>query len=113
MEIWHAALGAAALALCFWFVVRTRISALSTMLRNAEMEKADAQAAHAAELEKNMGLRSDMARLESDLAHERKSAQEKIDLLHRATEEMRESFGALRGRPWPRSAPSTPASHRP
>ena len=95
MEIWHVALGAAALVLCFWFVVKTRISALSTMLRNAEMEKADAQAAHAAELEKNMGLRSDVARLESDLAHERKSAQEKIDLLGRATEEMRESFGAL------------------
>ena len=95
MEIWHVALGACALALCFWFVVRTRISAMSTMLRNAEMEKADAQAAHAAELEKNMGLRSDVARLESDLTHERKSGQEKIDLLHRATEEMRESFGAL------------------
>ena len=95
MEIWHVALGAAALALCFWFAVRTRISALSTMLRSAEMEKADAQAAHAAELEKNMGLRSDVARLESDLAHERKSAQEKIDLLGRATEDMRESFGAL------------------
>ena len=95
MEIWHVALGAAALALCFWFAVRTRVSALSTMLRNAEMEKADAQAAHASELEKNMGLRSDVARLESDLTHERKSAQEKLDLLHRATEEMRESFGAL------------------
>ena len=95
MEIWHAAMGAAALALCFWFAVRTRVSALSTMLRSAEMEKADAQAAHAAELEKNMGLRSDVARLESDLAHERNSAQEKLDLLRRATDEMRESFGAL------------------
>ena len=95
MELWHVALGAAALALCFWIAVRTRISALSTMLRSAEMEKADAQAAHAAEQKENAGLRSDVARLESDLAHERKSAQEKIDLLRRATEEMRESFGAL------------------
>ena len=75
--------------------MRARISGLSRMLRNAEMEKADAQASQAAEIEKNMGLRSDVARLESDLAHERKSAQEKIDLLRRATEDMRESFGAL------------------
>ena len=95
MEVWHVALGAAALVLCFWFAMRARISGLSRMLRNAEMERADAQASHAAEIERNMGLRSDVARLESDLAHERKSAQEKIDLLRRATEEMRESFGAL------------------
>ena len=64
-------LGSRRSRLCFWFAVRTRVSTLSTMLRSAEMEKADAQAAHAAELEKNMGLRSDVARLESDLAHER------------------------------------------
>lgn len=95
MEIWHVASGAAALALCLWFAMRSRISGLSRMLRNAEMEKADAQAAHAAEQDKNTALRENVARLESDLEHERKSAQEKIDLLRGATEEMRESFGAL------------------
>ena len=99
MEIWHVALGAVALVVCSWLAVRTRISALSRMLRNAEMERSDAQASHAAELEKNMILREDVARLESDLAHERKSAQEKLDLLRRETEraaeKMRESFSAL------------------
>ncbi len=95
MEIWHVAVGAVALVFLCWLAMRTQISSLSQMLRNAEMEKTDAQEAHAAELKKNMGLLADVARLESDLAHERKSAQEKIDLLRGATEEMRESFGAL------------------
>ena len=52
MEIWHVASGAAVLVLCFWFAMRSRISGLSRMLRNAEMEKADAQASHAAEIER-------------------------------------------------------------
>ncbi len=96
MEVWLVASGAFVLASLLWFfVMRARTSGLDRMLRRAEEEEAQTRAALEAERAKNAGLSGDLARLESDLAHERKSAQEKVDLLRRAGEEMRETFGAL------------------
>ena len=96
MEALYAVPGAALLAACVvWFVARGRAAALARMLERAEAEKAEARAALAAERERSAKLGGDLARLESDLAHEKKSAGEKLDLLRRASAEMRESFGAL------------------
>ena len=88
MEALYVALGAALLAACVWLVMRARAAGLARMLERAETGRAEAEAALAAERERS-------ARLESDLAHEKKSAGEKLDLLRRASGEMRESFGAL------------------
>ena len=95
MEALYATLGAALLAACVWFAARGRAAALARMLERAEAEKTEARAALAAERERSAKLGGDLARLESDLAHEKKSAGEKLDLLRRASAEMRESFGAL------------------
>ena len=96
MEALYAVPGAALLAACVvWFVARGRAAALARMLERAEAEKAEARATLAAERERSAKLGGDLARLESDLAHEKKSAGEKLDLLRRASAEMRESFGAL------------------
>ncbi len=96
MEVEFVALGAALiLILIVWRASGTRTAGLSRMLARAEEEKAEVQATLADAQEKNAALNADLARLESDLAHEKKSAGEKIDLLRRAAEDMRESFGAM------------------
>ena len=95
MEALYAAPVAALLAACVWLVMRARAAGLARMLERAETESAEARTALAAERERTARLGGDLARLESDLAHEKKSAGEKLDLLRRASEEMRESFGAL------------------
>lgn len=96
MEALYAALGAALLAACVvWFATRGRAAALAKMLERTEAEKTEAREELAAERERSAKLGGDLARLESDLAHEKKSAEEKLDLLRRASAEMRESFGAL------------------
>ena len=96
MEALYAALGAALLAACVvWFATRGRAAALAKMLERTEAEKTEAREELAAERERSAKLGGEKARLESDLAHEKKSAEEKLDLLRRASAEMRESFGAL------------------
>jgi DNA recombination protein RmuC len=78
-----------------WLGLRSRYAAAHVRLSLLEKDLAAARNELIRQQENSAKLREHAAALESTLQHERKSASEKLDLLDRATDELREAFQAL------------------
>jgi len=78
-----------------WFWLRARNAALDARLAMTEKELCVAREDLARQQEAQSRLREQAAGLQSTLEHERKSSVEKLDLIDRASEELREAFQAL------------------
>jgi DNA recombination protein RmuC len=78
-----------------WLGLRSRYAGADVRLSLLEKDLAVARIEFTRQQEANAKLREQAAALESTLQHERKSTAEKLDLLDRATEELREAFQAL------------------
>src|SRR6201986_5588569 len=78
-----------------WLMVRPNSAVLNARLsaRQQELTKARNEAAKSTEL--NTQLNAAKAKLETTVALERKANEEKLDLLGKTADEMRESFQAL------------------
>ncbi len=87
--------GGGAGAILAWLFLRSRSAALQERLAIAERELTAASTEVRAQQATNSELRQTLARMESTLEAERKAADEKLALLNRATEELREAFAAL------------------
>lgn len=88
-------LGAAFGIALAWLGLRSRHAGAHVRLSLLEKDLAAARSELIRQQEHSAKLRADAAALESTLQHERKSAAEKLDLLDRATDELREAFQAL------------------
>jgi DNA recombination protein RmuC len=86
------ALFGAALA---WLALRVRTAEADARLSLMEKDLAATRAELPRLQETNTQLRTDAASLKATLEHERKSAAEKLAIVDRATEELREAFQAL------------------
>jgi DNA recombination protein RmuC len=91
IAVWGVVFG----ALVAWLALRSRAASLKARLSLVENDLTVARAQLAANQEATAKLRETAASLEATLSHERKSAQEKLQLLDRATGELREAFRAL------------------
>lgn len=89
------AFGAALGFLIAWLFLRSSSAVLDARLNSAQNDLAIARAEAARNTQLSGQLREAVARLESTLEHERQAHQEKIDLLDRATSELRDTFRAL------------------
>ena|SRR5579862_319676 len=78
-----------------WLGLRSRYAGAHVRLSLLEKDLAAARNELIRQQENSAQLREHAAALESTLQHERKSASEKLDLLDRATDELREAFQAL------------------
>jgi DNA recombination protein RmuC len=78
-----------------WLGLRSRRAGADVRLSLLEKDLAAARNDFTRQQEANAKLREQTAALESTLQHERKSTAEKLDLLDRATEDLREAFQAL------------------
>src|SRR6202050_1027185 len=78
-----------------WLVLRSRTAALSARLSLTEKELAAGKADLARLQQDHTGLVAGKARLESALESERKNNNEKIELVTRASEELRNAFKAM------------------
>jgi DNA recombination protein RmuC len=78
-----------------WLGLRSRYAAADVRLSLIEKDLATARTEVARQQEASAKLREQAAALDSTLQHERKSSAEKLDLLDRATVELREAFQAL------------------
>jgi len=78
-----------------WFWLRARNAARDARLAMTEKELCVAREDLARQQEAQSRLREQAAGLQSTLEHERKSSVEKLDLIDRASEELREAFQAL------------------
>ncbi len=88
-------LGAALGFLIAWLLVRPNAAVLNSRLASLQQELTGARAEAAKTALLNSQLKSGMDKLETTVALERKASEEKIALLNRMTEELRESFQAL------------------
>jgi DNA recombination protein RmuC len=88
-------LGAAFGIALAWLGLRSRNAGAHVRLSLLEKDLAAARNELTRQQENGAKLREQAAALESTLQHERKSAAEKLDLLDRATDELREAFQAL------------------
>ena len=78
-----------------WLGLRLRSAGTEARLSLIEKDLATARGEAVRQQEANSRLREQSAALESTLQHERQSAAEKLDLINRATDELREAFQAL------------------
>jgi DNA recombination protein RmuC len=78
-----------------WFWLRARNAARDARLAMTEKDLRAAREELARQQEAQSRLREQAAGLQSTLDHERKSAAEKLDLIDRASDELREAFQAL------------------
>ena len=78
-----------------WLVLRSRTAALTARLSLMEKELATGKTELARLQQAQTDLVSGKARLESDLASERRTNAEKIELVTRASEELRNAFKAM------------------
>lgn len=88
-------LGAALGFLIAWLLVRPNAAVLNSRLSSLQQELTGARAEAAEFTRLNNQLNSAMAKLETTVALERKASEEKVALLNRMTDELRESFQAL------------------
>ena len=88
-------LGAALGFLIAWLLVRPNAAVLNSRLSLLQQELTGARAEAAEFTRLNNQLNSAMAKLETTVALERKASEEKVALLNRMTDELRESFQAL------------------
>ena len=96
MELLTSVLVAALLGAAFaWLLLRVRTAGLTTRMSLTREELKATQA----ELERQRTLNADagrrLAALEATLQHERRSAEEKLELVDRASEDLRQAFQAL------------------
>src|SRR5271155_4308984 len=82
-------------SLIAWLALRSRTAGLSARLSLMEKELATEKASLARFQEAHTGLVASRARLESALDSERKASTEKIELVTRASEELRNAFKAM------------------
>jgi DNA recombination protein RmuC len=95
-EQWFIASSAAVFgALVAWLAVRSRAASLKARLSLVENDLTIARAQLSANQETTAKLRETAAGLEATLSYERKAAQEKLQLVDRATGELRTAFQAL------------------
>jgi DNA recombination protein RmuC len=78
-----------------WLALRSRFASADVRLSLSEKGLTAARTDFAKLQEANSRLREQAAGLDSTLQHERKSSAEKLDLINRATDELREAFQAL------------------
>lgn len=78
-----------------YLALRLRSAAAEARLALIEKDLLTARTEFSRLQEDNSRLREQAAAVESTLAHERSSATEKLDLINRATDELREAFQAL------------------
>ncbi|HWX94221.1 MAG TPA: DNA recombination protein RmuC [Terriglobales bacterium] len=78
-----------------WLGLRQRSAGTEARLSLIEKDLATSRDEAARQQEANSRLREQSAALESTLQHERQSAAEKLELINRATDELREAFQAL------------------
>ncbi|MGD0163776.1 MAG: DNA recombination protein RmuC [Candidatus Sulfotelmatobacter sp.] len=78
-----------------WLVLRSRTAALNTHVSLMEKDLAAEKAGQARLLQAQTELVASKARLESTLESERKTSNEKVELVTRASEELRNAFKAL------------------
>jgi DNA recombination protein RmuC len=95
MELIAVLVGAAFGIALAWLGLRQRSAGTEARLSLIEKELATSRGEAARLQEANSRLREQSAALESTLQHERQSAAEKLDLINRATDELREAFQAL------------------
>lgn len=95
LPIVYLLLGAGAGCAIAWLIFRSNSSVLSTRLTSVQQELALARTEAAKFTSVNAEMNKAVARLEATLAHERKANEEKLELVNRATEELREAFRAL------------------
>ncbi|HEX7288219.1 MAG TPA: DNA recombination protein RmuC, partial [Candidatus Angelobacter sp.] len=91
------AIGAGLGFLIAWLMLRSDSMVLNTRLASVQNDLALARAEGAKQSKQHSDLTAALARLEATLEHERKAHQEKLDLLDRATAELRDTFSALAG----------------
>src|SRR5258705_1694916 len=96
IELWIAVvLGALLGSALVYLALRLRSAAAEARLALIEKDLLAARSEFSRLQEANSRLREHAASLESTLQHERQSAAEKLDLINRATDELREAFQAL------------------
>ncbi len=96
MELWIAMVFGALLGSALvYLALRLRSAAAEARLTLIEKDLLAARGEFARLQEANSRLREQAAAVESTLQHERQSAAEKLDLINRATDELREAFQAL------------------
>jgi DNA recombination protein RmuC len=96
MELWIAmGVGALLGGALVYLALRSRSSAVEARLALIEKDLFAARNEFSRLQEANSCLREQAAAIESTLQHERQSAAEKLDLINRATDELREAFQAL------------------
>src|SRR6266550_8369394 len=96
IELWIAVVFGALLGGALVYLgVRLRSAAAEARLALIEKDLLAARSEFSRLQEANSRLREQAASLESTLQHERRSAAEKLDLINRATDELREAFQAL------------------
>jgi DNA recombination protein RmuC len=78
-----------------WLGLRSRHAGATVRLSMTEKELAAVRSELSRHQEANSQLRAQSAALDSTMQHERKSSVEKLALIERATEELREAFQAL------------------
>jgi DNA recombination protein RmuC len=89
------AAGVAFGALLVWLAMRSQTAVLHARCAQAEQNLASAQGEISRHQESQAQLRTQVGGLEASLKHERATAEEKLQLVHRATNELREAFQAL------------------
>lgn len=82
-------------ALLLWSVMKSHAATVRAQLESTQQSLRAAQAQLGEVNSTLQQLRADNARLESDLAHERESAAEKLALVTRASEDLKNAFSAL------------------
>ena len=96
IELWIAVvLGALLGSALVYLALRLRSAAAEARLALIERDLLAARGEFSRLQEANSRLREQVAALDSTLQHERQSAAEKLDLIKRATDELREAFQAL------------------
>ncbi len=89
------ALGGLGGAVIVWLVGRSRVAALNERLLHESEELKETREALSKREETITEQGAKIARLESDIEYEKKTAQEKIALLDKATEDLKNAFQAL------------------
>ena len=96
MELWTALVFGALLGSALvYLALRLRSASAEARLALIEKDLLTARNESARLQEANSRLREQAAAIESTLQHERQSAAEKLDLINRATDELRDAFQAL------------------
>jgi len=78
-----------------WFASRSKSTILNNQIIKLEENLNAAQESIGIEKQNNSDLNSTIVRLETTLEHEKKSAEEKLAIINKATEELRNTFKAL------------------